>query len=163
MANTKYPVSPRTIVKMKFGTKNFYSRVKISTLKALGIQAESGIPKGKDGKHPIRGSLGAKHYTLKLAKTVDGKNTLSFPVSSDVPLIAAYAAFRKLPNVIGIISPNGVSYNWGARSSSKAIVNAAFIPIPTADQLSLIIDIARLFGVNSALISWAELGFKLLK
>lgn len=97
-------------------TKGVTSRLKSGTAKFLGLEGLKGIPKGKNGKSPLRGSKGTKSFKLTLKEKVDINGTkvktLSIPVPGTVGLdeFYAWAAQFKDKGVIGIVSPNGVSY-----------------------------------------------------
>jgi hypothetical protein len=97
-------------------TKGVTSRLKSGTAKFLGLPALTGIPKGKNGKSPLRGSKGTKSFKIVLKDKVDVNGTkvktLSIPVPGTVGLDEFYtwATQFKDKGVIGIVSPNGVSY-----------------------------------------------------
>jgi len=153
------PKGRRAICKLTFGTKNYYSRVKIGTLNLLGISPESAIPAGK-GNSLKRGSIRAKSYVLHLKQATDvggvTVRSVSFPVDSRVKLKFAYVAFRKLDKIGGITSPDGVSYYWAQTASKNAGLGLPSLPSLPFDP----IEIAAELGLDVAAI--ASFGFKKL-
>lgn len=119
----KSPKGARVIVELKIKdstkagtTKGIVSRMKSGTATYLGLPKLTGIPKGKNGKSPLRGSKGTKSFKLVLKDKVDINGTkvktLSIPVPGTVSLdeFYAWAGDFKAKGVIAIVSPNGQSY-----------------------------------------------------
>lgn len=118
MANL--PNGKRVIVQPTIGGKKRTVRMKQSTAQFLGLEPVTSLIEGK--KNSIkRGAKGTKSFTLLLKQKVKvggaSVKTLAYPVPGEVTLKMFYSYARKLPNVIGIVSPQGISYAWGKYQS----------------------------------------------
>jgi hypothetical protein len=159
------PRGRRVLVKYKIGVPYYYSRVKLGTALALGLKVEGSIPVGKKN-HPIRGSMGAKSYTLwfKKLETIDGVavQSVRFPVSNKVKLIPAYAMFRKIDKLAGITTPNGVSYFWANTQKT----GGSLVPLPDlpVQAINIGLDIlAKYLGLSVGSPDLIKFGFEFFK
>ena len=105
------PKGGRAIVVVKFGNKNYYSKVKTGTAKLLGLTPVDDTNVGKN-QHEIHGCKAGSHsYKLLLTERtgVGGVTvkTVDFPVSH----LVKKTLFRKWAKTIGVIA--GMTTPWG--------------------------------------------------
>ena len=116
------PRGGRAIVAVKFGNKNYYSKVKTGTVKLLGLTP---LDDTNVGKHQaeVRGSKAGSHsYTLllKARSGVGGVTvkTVDFPVDQRVKKSQFRRWAKSLGKVAGMTTPWGITEYWDSQHPS---------------------------------------------
>lgn len=118
---SKVPKGGRGVVVVKFGAKNYYSRLKTGTIELLGLKALDDTAVGKNSAE-VRGNMAKSHsYTLvlKQAASVGGVTvkTVAFPVDARVKKSVFRKWAKSNDKVAGMITPWGISDYWAAHPS----------------------------------------------